>query len=32
MSILRARVVIAGEPTVGKTCLVNQAVNNNFNH
>jgi small GTP-binding protein len=24
MSILRARVIIAGEPTVGKTCLVNQ--------
>ena len=32
MSILRARVVVAGEPTVGKTCLVNQAVNKNFNH
>jgi len=24
MSILRARVIVAGEPTVGKTCLVNQ--------
>ena len=32
MSILRARVVVAGEPTVGKTCLVNQAINQNFNH
>ena len=33
MSILRARVVVAGEPTVGKTCLVNRAVNKeNFNH
>ena len=32
MSILRARVVVAGEPTVGKTCLVNQAVNKQFNH
>ena len=32
MSILRARVVVAGEPTVGKTCLVNQAVNSTFNH
>ena len=32
MSILRARVVVAGEPTVGKTCLVNQAVSQHFNH
>ena len=32
MSILRARVVVAGEPTVGKTCLVNQVVKGNFNH
>ena len=32
MSILRARVVVAGEPTVGKTCLVNQAVNGKFDH
>ena len=32
MSILRARVVVAGEPTVGKTCLVNQAVKGTFNH
>ena len=32
MSILRARVVVAGEPTVGKTCLVNQAVKQQFNH
>ena len=32
MSILRARVIVAGEPTVGKTCLVNQAVNSHFNH
>ena len=32
MSILRARVVVAGEPTVGKTCLVNQAVNGHSNH
>ena len=32
MSILRARVIVAGEPTVGKTSLVNQAVNGHFNH
>ena len=32
MSILRARVIVAGEPTVGKTSLINQAVNSTFNH
>jgi len=32
MSILRSRVIVAGEPTVGKTCLVNQAVKGSFNH
>ena len=32
MSILRSRVIIAGEPTVGKTCLVNQVINGQFNH
>lgn len=32
MSILRARVVVAGEPTVGKTSLVNQIVKGSFNH
>jgi small GTP-binding protein len=32
MSILRARVIIAGEPTVGKTCLVNQVCKQSFNH
>ena len=32
MSILRSRVIVAGEPTVGKTCLVTQAVNQQFNH
>ena len=32
MSILRARVIVAGEPTVGKTCLVNQVVKQQFNH
>ncbi len=32
MSILRARVVVAGEPTVGKTCLINQLIKGQFNH
>ena len=32
MSILRARVVVAGEPTVGKTSLINQIVKGAFNH
>ncbi|TNV78448.1 hypothetical protein FGO68_gene527 [Halteria grandinella] len=32
MSILRARVIVAGEPTVGKTCLVNQVCKQSFNH
>lgn len=32
MSILRARVIVAGEPTVGKTCLINQVVKQSFNH
>ena len=32
MSILRARVIVAGEPTVGKTCLVNQVCKQQFNH
>ena len=32
MSILRARVILAGEPTVGKTCLVNQVCKQTFNH
>lgn len=32
MSILRARVIVAGEPTVGKTSLVNQVVKQTFNH
>ena len=32
MSVLRSRVIIAGEPTVGKTCIVNQLINSTFNH
>ena len=32
MSILRARVIVAGEPTVGKTSLVNQVIKGAFNH
>ena len=32
MSILRSRVVVAGEPTVGKTQLIHQVVKGNFNH
>ena len=32
MSILRARVIVAGEPTVGKTCLINNVVKSQFNH
>lgn len=32
MSILRARVIVAGEPTVGKTCLINNVVKGGFNH
>ena len=32
MSILRARVIVAGEPTVGKTCLINNVIKGNFNH
>ena len=32
MSILRARVIVAGEPTVGKTCLINNAIKGTFNH
>ena len=32
MSILRARIIVAGEPTVGKTCLINQVVKQTFNH
>ena len=32
MSILRARVIVAGEPTVGKTCLITQSMRGTFNH
>ena len=32
MSILRARDIVAGEPTVGKTCLINNVVKGSFNH
>ena len=32
MSILRSRVVVAGEPTVGKTQIIHQYKNQNFNH
>lgn len=32
MSILRSRVVIAGEPTVGKTQLIHQSLKSVFNH
>jgi GTPase SAR1 family protein len=32
MSILRARVIVAGEPTVGKTCLINNVIKGSFNH
>ena len=32
MSILRSRVIIAGEPTVGKTQLIHQATTGSFNH
>lgn len=32
MSILRARVVVAGEPTVGKTCMITQSTRATFNH
>jgi small GTP-binding protein len=32
MSILRSRVLVAGEPTVGKTQLISQITKGNFNH
>lgn len=32
MSTLRSRVVIAGEPTVGKTQIIHQYLRNTFNH
>ena len=32
MSILRARIIVAGEPTTGKTQLINQLTKNSFNH
>ena len=32
MSILRSRVIVAGEPTVGKTQIIHQFVTQNFNH
>lgn len=32
MSILRSRVIVAGEPTVGKTQIVHQATKGSFNH
>ena len=32
MSTLRSRVVVAGEPTVGKTQIIHQSLNNQFNH
>lgn len=32
MSILRSRVVVAGEPTVGKTQIIHQSLKGNFNH
>ena len=32
MSILRSRVVVAGEPCVGKTQIIHQYVKQQFNH
>ena len=32
MSILRSRVVVAGEPTVGKTQIIHQSLKSQFNH
>lgn len=32
MSVLRSRVIVAGEPTVGKTQLLHQATGKPFNH
>ena len=32
MSILRARVVVAGEPSVGKTSLIHNVTKGSFNH
>ena len=32
MTTLRSRVVVAGEPTTGKTQLIQQVVNQKFNH
>merc|ERR1712166_650244 len=32
MSTLRSRVVVAGEPTVGKTQIIHQYLRNSFNH
>jgi small GTP-binding protein len=32
MSTLRSRVVVAGEPTVGKTQIIHQYLRNAFNH
>lgn len=32
MSILRSRVIVAGEPTVGKTQIIHQCLNGSFNH
>ena len=32
MSVLRSRVIVAGEPTVGKTQILHQATGKPFNH
>jgi len=32
MTTLRSRVVVAGEPTVGKTQIIHQYLRNTFNH
>ena len=32
MSTLRSRVVVAGDPTVGKTQIIHQYLRNSFNH
>ena len=32
MSILRSRVIVAGEPTVGKTQIIHQYTRGQFNH
>ena len=32
MATLRSRVIVAGEPTTGKTQLIQQVINQKFNH